>query len=259
MNSYQIGMLRIFRLALLPLLSFCAVATLSAQQSTKAAPPVSFRFMSWEQPIGGLYVTSDGKNFSPIHAPANNWGRNLDLFLTSANNQILRLYRQVQRDGKTVYDVVAEAPLAGDCLDFQIAVLRQNGDTPYRMIVLPNDPGRFQAGTLRAFNFSAHPAVVKINDTVVSLAPLEWRMVPVKPDRKYRIMLAAALQVSNDWINAGREILTLRPGHRGELTVFFTAGSVGDYVEALVPGNSARALTITASQYAPSSQDTMVN
>jgi|SRR5690606_24133354 len=255
MNTHRIGMLRIFSLALF----FCTVSALTAQQSAKPQVPVTFRFMSWEQPVGGLYVTADGKKFSPIHVPANNWGRNIDLFLTSANNQTLRLYRQAQRDGETVYDIVAEAPLAEDCLDFQIAVLRQKGDTPYRMIVLPNDPNRFQAGTLRAFNFSAHPALVKINDTVVSLAPLEWRLIPVKPDRKYRLILASALQVSNDWINAGREILTLRPGHRGELTVFFTAGSVGGYVDALDPGNSARALTLTAAQYAPPSQETMVN
>lgn len=233
------------------LLLVASAVPVKAQPAVAKPPPTSFRFMSWEQSVNNLLVSSDEKTFSPVHIPPNTWGRNVDLNVENNESRVLRLYQQTQREGKTVHEIVAETPLPKDCFDFQIAVLRQSGAQPYRLVMMPNDPKVFPAGTVRAFNFSPHPAIIKINDEIISLAALEWRAIPITADRKHRVSLTTALHVTDTWVTAGRDILFVRPNHRGELTLFYTAGAAGEYIDPLAPGTNARALTITATQYAP--------
>lgn len=233
------ALLRLVRLLALGLLPLLAAAPLSAQTPrAPAAPPVQLRFMSWERAATGLFLRSGERAYAPVSAPAYGWGTAHEVPASST----LRLYHLVQREGRQVHEVAAEAPLPADCADFQIALLRRGGERPYQMIVLPSDPRLFQVREVRLFNFTPHPAMVRLGSENISLAPLEWRKVATTPDHKYRLTLLSALQVAEVWVPSSQQILTLRPGYRGEVTLVHSASPVDDPRAA--PGGASRAITL---------------
>ena len=236
------------KIALLCLISHTNV---SAQSPTSALEkkdmPINARFMSWERATQGLYTSLDGKKFSPIDAPAYRLGRASNI----PKHPTLRLYHQIQQDGEVAYAVLTETPIPNDATEVQVYLVRQGGNATapaYRVVVVPNDLSTFPAGEMRILNFSPHPAMVKMGEVTFPLAPLEWKQTKVNPDRKFRVILATALNVGGAWISSGQEILSLRPEYRGDAIIVHTAGSLG---VSLPAANTARPLTVATAEYAP--------
>ncbi|MFH1499286.1 MAG: hypothetical protein ABII82_15835 [Verrucomicrobiota bacterium] len=218
---------------------------LRAQIPQSTAPTtINLRFMSWERASSGLFLKTDSRNYTAIQAPSYGWGTSYQI----TNAAALKLYQQVERDGVKTYEIAAEAPLPANCIDFQVAVIRQSGEMPYRLIVLPNDSNLFSSGDVRVFNFSAYPAMVKLGGETIPLSPLEWRKVSVKPDRKYRVALLTAIQIAGAWLPGTQEILILRPDYRGDVMILHTKGLPGG-LESTDPENAARPLTIAETEY----------
>lgn len=221
------------------------VGTVATSPSINAKP-VSARFMSWEQPTKGIYTTIDGKNYTSIDAPAYRFGRTAEV----RKDSVLRLYREVKLDGKTSYEVMSETPMPVGATEIRIYLVR-GGDAArpsYRVLVMPADATTFPAGEMRVLNFSPHPALVKMGESTFQLAPLEWKQSKVNPDRKYRVILATALNVGGNWISSGQEILSLRPEYRADAIIVHTASSLG----LDLPGSeSPRPLTLATSEYTP--------
>lgn len=231
----------------LHLILFCLLghAVHAQPVSGQPAPSISLRFMGWEKAVANLFLSHNERDYTQITAPAYQWGPD---YTTPANTASLKLYHMVEKDGVKTYAVAAEAPLEKDCLDFQVAIVRQGGDTPYRLIPLPNDIRIFQAGKIRVFNFSPYPAAVKLSEKNLQLSPLEWQMVPVSPDKKYRVVMLSALQVDGNWTRSAHEILSLRPEYRGDVMIVHSNTRVG-----LAPGlsseNTNLAQTIMETEY----------
>jgi hypothetical protein len=210
-------------------------------------PVAAICFMSWERPVSGLFTTIDGKKFTEINCPAYRFGRASQIKAGAT----LPLYRQVERDGVKVYEIAQELALPADCVDFQAYVVRQpdkEGAPAYRLVVMANDSSVFPAGDVRVFNFSPFPAMVRLGDDSYPLAPLEWKQLKSKPDRKYRVILMTALQVGGNWIEGGRELMSLRPEYRGDVIVVHTKAELGTPTQDQL---DARALTIATTYYVP--------
>ncbi len=89
-------------------------------QPPEAAPAAAITFMSWEQPVRGLFTTLDGQKFSEIHCPAYQFGRASQI---KAGNT-LQLYRQVERDGKQHYEPTVSVSLPSNALELQAYIVR---------------------------------------------------------------------------------------------------------------------------------------
>lgn len=222
-----------------PLLALCglllgllAPTASRAQNATPAAAPatLNLRFMSWEQPVKDLFLRDAKGDFIPVTIPAYNWGPTFEI---SIKGDTLALYREVEQDGVKTHQVATEARLEAGCREFQVALVRQNGEQPYRMIPLPRDLHVFGAGTVRVFNFSPHPIAVRLGETEIQLAPLQWRFANVSPDNKYRVVMLSAIQLAGEWVSGGNRVISLRPDHRGDLMIIHS-GTRAD----LAPGAS---------------------
>lgn len=218
-----------------------------APNQAMAEEPAAICFMSWERPVSGLFTTLDGKNFSEINCPAYRFGRASQIKAGAT----LSLYRQVEREGVKTYEITQELLLPEDCVDFQAYVVRQSGSDgapAYRFVLMANDTKVFPAGEVRVFNFSPFPAMVRLGDEGYPLAPLEWKQMKAKPDRKFRVILMTALQVAGNWVEGGRELMSLRPEYRGDVIVVHTKAELGAATQDQL---DARALTIATTYYVP--------
>src|SRR5690606_9163756 len=195
-----------------------APSALPAQTSpTSTLPLAEVRFMSWEQAQSGLFTTTDGRDFKPVNAPAYAFGRPSQV----RGDLPLRLYERVMRDRRPVYEIVAEAAIEPGFRRAQAYLVRQpdhDGRRSYRLIAMSNDPDAFRVGEVRVFNFSPYHCMVRIGDTPVGMAPLEWRTLSATPDRKHRVALAATLQVADAWTPVARGLTPLRENFRGPAT-----------------------------------------
>lgn len=220
---------------------------LPAQTGGEKRAQAMVTFMSWERPAEGLYTTLDEKEFQPVQAPAYEFG---DPSTVPAGTS-LRIFQRTEREGRRVYEVVAEAALPEQCTQAQVYLIRQkdNGDLhSYRLVVMPGDPGHFKAGEVRVFNFSQYPAMVRVNDSSFSLEPLEWKKVAAVTDRKYRLPVFTALQVGGSWTGVGRALMSLRPQYRGNAVIVHTLASF-DGSPALAADQEPRLLTLTSTEY----------
>lgn len=225
---------------------------------TKAQTPISdvmdaaayteVTFMSWETAQRGLVTTRDGREFSPVEAPAYDTGKPSRI----ATDTPLRLYQSVLRDGKPAYEVVGEAALPPGCRSAQAYLVRladKDGLRNYRVIAMSNDPEAFKTGEVRAFNFSQYPAMIKVSGTTLSLAPLEWRTVSGSPDHKYRVPLITTVNVSGNWTRPLRNLVSLRPNQRGNVLIVHTQAGIGE-IEAA--GGEPRMMVLAGTEYLPS-------
>ncbi len=234
-------------LALLALASLAPSALPAQTSPTSTLPLAEVRFMSWEQAQSGLFTTTDGRDFKPVNAPAYAFGRPSQV----RGDLPLRLYERVMRDGRPVYEIVAEAAIEPGFRRAQAYLVRQpdhDGRRSYRLIAMSNDPDAFRVGEVRVFNFSPYHCMVRIGDTPVGMAPLEWRTLSATPDRKHRVALAATLQVADAWTPVARGMITLRENFRGDATLLHTRASLDPGApEAAV--NETRVMLVTSSEY----------
>lgn len=227
-------------LAFLCLLCLAFHIPLQAQSPASSAdvpPPLSVRFMAWESAIANLLLRDARGEFVPVTIPAYNWG---PIYEVPATGDSLVLYREVEKDGVKTHQIVAQARLEPGCREFQVALVRQSGEQPYRMIALPRDLHVFGAGVVRVFNFSPHPIAVRLGDQEVRLGPLEWRLVTVSPDNKYRVVMLSAIQIDGTWVGGGNRVISLRPDHRGDLMIVHSGTRIG-----LAPGVASDTADLT--------------
>lgn len=214
MNTFRL------RLIFFTVLGLVSHTALQAQPGTSAptspTQTIHFRFMAWERAITDLYLNDGRNNYIPITAPGYAWSPGYEVI---SGGSTLTLYRQVEKGGLKTYQAAAQATLTPDCRDYQIALLRQNTDFPYRMIPLPRDLNVFGPGQVRLFNFTPHPVAVKLGEENLELPPLEWRMVTVSPDNKYRVVMLNAIHIAGAWVRGGNRVISLRPDHRADVTI----------------------------------------
>lgn len=204
---------------------FSVLCLLSSAPLTRAAETparTEIRFMSWELEQQGLFITENGRDYTPVTAPAYDFGA--PAFIRT--DAPLRIYRKTIGPDGPVYSIVGETSLPPGTRIAQAHLVRQSDKlTPldYRIIAMSNDPSAFAIGHVRVFNFSPFEAAVKIGADSVRLRPLEWRAFPVTPDRKHRVSLLAALQLAeNNWTTGVRDMVTIRENYRGSVTLLHT-------------------------------------
>ncbi|CAM3174357.1 hypothetical protein [Rariglobus hedericola] len=200
----------------------CLLSSVVLARSADAPARTEIRFMSWELDQEGLFITENGRDYAPITAPAYAFGAPIFIRADSP----LRIYRQTIGPDGPVYTIVGEASLPPGSRLAQAYLIRQSDQlTPrdYRVIAMSNDPAAFAIGRVRVFNFSPLEAAVKIGAESVRLRPLEWKTLTAEPDRKHRVSILAALQLTeNDWTPGVRDMVTLRENYRGNVTLLHT-------------------------------------
>lgn len=203
-----------------------AHALLSAQVASAAPLRAEVRFMSWEVEQTGLFVTENGRDYTPITAPAYDFGQ--PVFVRAASP--VRVYAQMKTEAGVVYVAVGEGELPSGCATAQVHLIRMpdlQGRKDYRVIALSNDAEAFGVAKVRLFNFSPWLAAIRLNGTEFTLASLESRVVDAVPDRKHRVLLHAALQLpEGGWTPAVRDLVTLRENFRGSVTLLHTRRSL---------------------------------
>lgn len=224
-------------LAFLCLFGLALHAQASAASVPTATPTFSLRFMGWESAITQLLLRDARGEFVPVTIPAYNWGPTYEV---PATGETLALYREVEKDGVKTHQVVAQARLEPGCREFQVALVRQPGEQPYRMIALPRDLHVFGAGIVRVFNFSPHPIAVRLGEQELQLSPLEWRFANVSPDNKYRVVMLSAIQIAGAWVSGGNRVISLRPDHRGDIMIAHSGTRIG-----LAPGSASDTADLT--------------
>lgn len=214
--------------------------------------------MSWELDQNGLFVTENGRDYTPIAAPAYDFGA--PAFVRT--DTPLRIYRKTIGPDGPIYSVVGETSLPPGTRIAQAHLVRQSDKlTPldYRIIAMSNDPVTFAIGHVRVFNFSPFEAAVKIGADSVRLGPLEWRTFAPTPDRKHRVSILAALQLTvNDWTPGVRDMVTLRENYRGNVTLLHTRIRFDE--EGPLPlAASSRVLVRASSEYLAPPEPTLVS
>lgn len=212
-------------------------AQAGAPSAPAATPPLNLRFTGWESAVSNLFVRGARGEFVPVTIPAYNWGPTYEI---PATGEMLALYREVEKDGVKTHQVIAQTRLEPGCREFQVALVRQAGEQPYRMIALPRDLHVFGAGIVRVFNFSPHPIAVRLGEQDIQLSPLEWRFANVSPDNKYRVVMLSAIQIAGAWVSGGNRVISLRPDHRGDLMIVHSGTRLG-----LAPGAASDTADLT--------------
>lgn len=235
------------RVAITVLVIFGTVAVEAQIAGVVPVPkPTEVVFMGWERAQGGLFTTQDGREFSPLEAPAYDFGKPSRI----RPDTPLRIYQKIQRDGKPTYEVVGEADLPPGCLLAQAYLVRQADKDDlrsYRVVAMSNDADAFKAGDVRVFNFSPYAAMIKVGSgEALPLGSLEWRTVAGGADHKYRVPLVTTLQIAGGWARAVRNVISVRPGQRGQVTIVHTQAEIG---EIGASAGVARMMVLATSEY----------
>ena len=184
------------------------------------------RFMAWENEQTGLHLAVGPQTHVPLSVPAYEFGPPATL----PTGFPLRITQLVDGPEGPRHQTVAEASLPPDCRAADAYLVRQADQGPlrsYRLIAIPNDPATFAPGQVRVFNFTPHPAALRIGEESTRLAPLAWRLFPGNPDRKHRVLLLASLQTADGvWTHPVRDMVTLRENYRGTFTLMHTRRSL---------------------------------
>ncbi|MDF3057791.1 MAG: hypothetical protein K0R17_2006 [Rariglobus sp.] len=171
------------------LLTLIAVAFLSP-----AARALEFRLLSWAGTIEDLNYANGQK---PVAVVAREGSLSPKYQFTGAGPLVL--FREIQRDGKTVREPVASlTPPVGFTHAILMLAATDTAGTAYTARWINDSPEVRKSQTITYENLSSLPVAIKLGQEELALEPDAKLTRPTNPD-VYRLALKVAARTQNGW------------------------------------------------------------
>lgn len=226
----------------LALLQLAALTVLHAQTSPERTTTI--RFTSWEQPARNLKLIVNEQEYQPVDAPAYRFGQTMRI----PHSTEITVHQSTPGSNGSTHTTI---PLPQNSSNLRAYLMPEAPGRPLKTLILADDPANFPQGHVRILNFSQHPATIWIGDNApFTLDPLGWTQIPVIADDKYRVLMKTTLNIEGQLTRLHLDILSLRPGHRGTITLYHTAADLtGPQAISIPDGQPPQIVVLSESEY----------
>jgi hypothetical protein len=178
---------------------------LVALHSTAAA--LEFRALSWQGPLTDLHYLQNGRTTA---LTANE--RILSTVHTFTGTDTLILFREIERDGLTVRETVAELPVPANLVKAILILIPQGDAGTCTGLWIDDSADKSTGNQIRFINLSNHTAAIKSGGTSLLIPSRGEDILPFGADQR-SVPLSVAAQTHKGWQLVSTQRQAVRDGY----------------------------------------------